>query len=156
MGIKTWVIIGLVCSWTGFSQTMAQSGEAEREVVHLLEQFFYALKEKDLATLQGSFSSEANVSTVINAEDGNFSTIKTLSVVDFLDQIDMAKGLLEERLVSIDVRVDGHMAIAWAPYEFFVDGDFHHCGVNAFQLILGREGWEISSIMDTRRKEGCQ
>ncbi|MBI5914693.1 MAG: nuclear transport factor 2 family protein [Bacteroidetes bacterium] len=31
-----------------------------------------------------------------------------------------------------------------------------HCGVDAFQLFKGENGWKITQISDTRRRENCQ
>ena len=54
------------------------------------------------------------------------------------------------------VHIDGHMATAWTPYAFYLGGDLSHCGVNAFQLFNGKDGWKIIRITDTRRREGCE
>ena len=40
-------------------------------------------------------------------------------------------------------------------YAFQVEGVPSHCGVNAFQLVKGSEGWQIPQVTDTRRREGC-
>jgi len=32
----------------------------------------------------------------------------------------------------------------WAPYDFWRDGKFSHCGVDAFDLIKTDEGWKIA------------
>ncbi|HFA51249.1 MAG TPA: hypothetical protein ENJ95_19730 [Bacteroidetes bacterium] len=31
-----------------------------------------------------------------------------------------------------------------------------HCGVNAFHLFKSREGWKITQVTDTRRRNNCQ
>jgi hypothetical protein len=41
-------------------------------------------------------------------------------------------------------------------YAFFAGDTFSHCGVNAFQLFKGADGWKIFHIADTRRREGCE
>jgi hypothetical protein len=63
---------------------------------------------------------------------------------------------LDERILAYEIRIDGPMATAWTPYEFYVNGDFSHCGVNSFQLVKFVEGWKIVYIIDTRRKEPCE
>jgi hypothetical protein len=62
---------------------------------------------------------------------------------------------IEERLLGYSIRVDGPLAQAWTPYEFYLQGDLHHCGVNSFQLFRDPEGWKIIYIIDTRRVIGC-
>lgn len=50
----------------------------------------------------------------------------------------------------------GRLATAWTPYAFYLGGGLSHCGVNAFQLFNGKDGWSIIRITDTRRREGCE
>ena len=64
-----------------------------------------------------------------------------------------SKDIYEERISDYQVRIDGIMATVWTPYEFYLNDEFHHGGVNAFQLFRGEEGWKIVSISDTRRKK---
>lgn len=58
----------------------------------------------------------------------------------------------EERILSYNIQVDGTMAHAWTPYEFYINGKFSHKGVNAFTLFKTAEGWKIVHLIDTRRK----
>lgn len=61
----------------------------------------------------------------------------------------------DERLLDYKIQVDGNMANAWTPYEFWFNGEFSHCGVNSFQLFKEGEQWKIIYLIDTRRKSGC-
>ena len=49
-----------------------------------------------------------------------------------------------ERIWNPDVRVHGLIATVWAPYDFWTDGKFSHCGVDAFNLLKTADGWKIS------------
>ncbi|WP_452601185.1 nuclear transport factor 2 family protein [Pontimicrobium sp. MEBiC06410] len=62
----------------------------------------------------------------------------------------------DERLLDFKIRVDGNMANAWTPYEFWFNGNFLHCGVNSFQLFKDNGTWKIIYLIDTRRKKGCK
>ncbi|GAA4898652.1 nuclear transport factor 2 family protein [Flaviramulus aquimarinus] len=62
----------------------------------------------------------------------------------------------DERLLDYSIQVDGNMANAWTPYEFWFNGAFSHCGVNSFQLFKDGEQWKIIYLIDTRRKESCE
>jgi hypothetical protein len=48
-----------------------------------------------------------------------------------------------ERIWNPEVRVHGLIATVWTPYDFWTDGKFSHCGVDAFDLIKTAEGWKI-------------
>lgn len=59
---------------------------------------------------------------------------------------------IEERLLDYKIQIDGAMAHAWTPYEFYIDGKLSHKGVNSFQLFNDNGVWKIIYIVDTRRK----
>ena len=61
----------------------------------------------------------------------------------------------EEKLTSFSIQVDRTMANAWVGYEFWLNGEFSHCGINSFQLINFDGEWKIIYLIDTRGKEGC-
>ena len=61
----------------------------------------------------------------------------------------------EEKLLDYQIKVDGNMANAWTPYEFWFNDEFSHCGVNSFQLFKDNGQWKIIYIIDTRRKTDC-
>lgn len=62
----------------------------------------------------------------------------------------------EERLLDYVIKVDGNMASAWTPYEFWFNGNFSHCGVNSFQLFHDNGQWKIVYLIDSRRRSDCE
>ena len=136
----------------GFSPLMAQD---ELEVKQVIASLFEGMKNKEAETLRNAFHPEATMQTVISKEEG--ANLGSNSVNDFVNRIvTTAEGtVLDERILDYQIKVDGQMAAAWTPYEFYVNDKFSHCGVNSFQLIKTAEGWKITYIIDTRRQEGC-
>lgn len=61
----------------------------------------------------------------------------------------------EEKLTSWNIQVDRTMANAWVGYEFWINKEFSHCGINSFQLINFDGEWKIIYLIDTRGKAGC-
>ncbi len=61
----------------------------------------------------------------------------------------------EEKLTSWSIQVDRTMANAWVGYEFWLNGDFSHCGINSFQLINFDGNWKIIYLIDTRGRARC-
>lgn len=49
-----------------------------------------------------------------------------------------------ERIWNPEVRINGLIATVTAPYDFWIDGKFSHCGVDAFDLIKTEDGWRIA------------
>ncbi len=64
-------------------------------------------------------------------------------------------GQLDEKIRGLEIRVDGRLATAWMNYVFYLDGELHHCGVNAFQLVRMADGWKAFGVADTSREEDC-
>ena len=61
-------------------------------------------------------------------------------------------GDFDERIQFDIVRIDGPLAIVWAPYEFYYKGKYSHKGVDSFQLVRVDGVWKIQYLIDTRRK----
>ena len=58
----------------------------------------------------------------------------------------------EEKILNYSIQIDGAMAHAWTPYEFYINGSKSHSGVNAFTLFKENDTWKIIHLIDTRRK----
>ena len=125
------------------------------EVEQVIASLFEGVRNKQEALLRNAFHPDAIMQTVVHADSG--STIASNSVEDFLNRIlnTPESTVLDEKILEYQIKVDGHMATAWTPFEFYVNDVFSHCGVNSFQLIKTVDGWKIIYIIDTRRKEGC-
>jgi len=61
-----------------------------------------------------------------------------------------------ERLWDAKVQVHRDLAMVWAPYEFWQNGEFSHCGVDLFNLVRGESGWQITGGAYTTETEGCE
>jgi hypothetical protein len=93
--------------------------------------------------------------TITRNLDGKL-VVKNEDPAGFIDFISKeSPGNADERITFDVVKVDGTLAIAWAPYNFYYKGKFSHCGVDSFQLVRFSDGWKIQYIIDTRRKQGC-
>jgi len=53
------------------------------------------------------------------------------------------------------ILVSGPIAVIWGEYEFWIDGDFSHCGVDSVDLVKVEGEWKIANFMWTVEKEGC-
>lgn len=62
----------------------------------------------------------------------------------------------DERLLDYRVQIDGNLAHVWTPYEFWLNGNFSHCGANAFTLAKTDDGWKIVHLIDSRRRSSCK
>ncbi|PRY86188.1 nuclear transport factor 2 family protein [Mongoliibacter ruber] len=139
----------------GFMSLQAIAQE-EKNVEAVIASLFEGMKSKDASLVENAFHKDALMHTVQSGEDA--SSLGSNSVRDFINRIATtpANTILDERILEYQIKIDGDMASAWTPYEFYVNEGFSHCGVNSFQLIKTSEGWKITYVIDTRRKIGCR
>jgi hypothetical protein len=130
--------------------------QEEKEVENVIASMFIGMKNKDPELVKQSFHPKASMQTVIAGETG--ATLGSNSVPDFINTIANTPvgTTLDERILDYQIKIDGQMASAWTEYKFYVNNNFSHCGVNSFQLIKTSDGWKITYVIDTRRKEGCK
>ncbi|SHO61366.1 nuclear transport factor 2 family protein [Algoriphagus zhangzhouensis] len=128
---------------------------AEEDVKAVIMSLFDGMRAKSGEQVSAAFTPDALMQTVISDEKG--TRIGSNAVSDFASRVGSTGPdvQLDERILDYQIKVDGDMAAAWTPYEFYVNDKFSHCGVNSFQLVKLPEGWKIVYIIDTRRKEGC-
>lgn len=51
-----------------------------------------------------------------------------------------------ERGFDPQVLMSGPLATVWLPYDFYVNGAWSHCGVDAFTMLKAEAGWRIATI----------
>ena len=142
------ILLVLFCNKT----IAQQDNENIKKTINL---FFEGMKTNDTAVIRNSLDSSCFLYSIAQNKNGQ-PVLKQEAIADFLEEVIFLKGKkLDERLTSFDIKIDGAMAIAWTPYNFFFNDQLSHCGVNVFTLIKRKDVWKIMGITDTRRKEGC-
>ena len=133
----------------------AFSQSEEAAVKAVIETLFDGMREKNADQIGVVFSENAIMQTIETT--GGTGIVKAGSVADFVKGIGNlpVEAKLDERITDYQINIDGPMATAWTPYEFYFNDKFSHCGVNSFQLVKMASGWKIVYIIDTRRKDGC-
>ena len=129
----------------------------ELAVEETIRTFFDGFHKQDSLLIKSVTSAGIRMQTIGKNMAGGDS-LRTESFGRFLTSIVQIPDSVqfEERITSFHIQVDGPMAHAWTPYEFYVNGSLSHCGVNSFQLFRDRDGWQIIYIIDTRRRGDCQ
>jgi hypothetical protein len=133
--------------------TFAQSEEAA--VKAAVNKLFEGMKKPDTAILRSSFSPNPILQTIVKNKEE-----KAVVITEALDSFLVSVGrphtaVYDERITFDVVKIDGDLAIVWAPYKFYLGDKFSHCGVDSFQLIKINGEWKIQYLIDTRRKQGC-
>lgn len=52
-----------------------------------------------------------------------------------------------ERGFRPEVQISGPLASVWMRYDFYVDGKFSHCGVDAFTMLKSDGRWRIATLV---------
>lgn len=147
-------VLALVWLATGSADVVrGQAGAAEAEVLGVLETVFDGMRRADSAMVRTGFAEGARFAMLPPAEDGG--RVRYSGIEGWLSGIDGSGGSWDERIYDVEVLVQGDMAVAWAPYTFYLDGAVRHCGINSAMLLRTAGGWKITQLSDTRRTEGC-
>ena len=146
----------ILFSLSAKGQDAVGSSQEKESVQQVIEGLFNAMRKNDGTAIADLFHPEMVMKTIGMDEQG-LPVLKEGSAQGFIDYVgqERPENTLDERLTSIHIMVDGPMAMAWTPYEFYASGIYSHCGVNVFKLIFNGTQWQIFSITDTRRKENC-
>ncbi|WP_420459061.1 nuclear transport factor 2 family protein [Neolewinella sp.] len=129
--------------------TCVRAQDTPREV---LLRLFDGMRSGDSTGMAALFHPRASLNSL--GEDGGLQQGSIESWLTALNQT--APGTLDEQLHYTEIRTDGGLATAWTPYTFVLNGEVHHCGTNAFQLMQTTRGtWQLLNIADTRRTTGC-
>ncbi|MBT1702275.1 nuclear transport factor 2 family protein [Chryseosolibacter indicus] len=143
----------VVTAPASFSQT--QNAD-EKSVSKVIETLFQGMKLGDSAMVHSTFASEVTMGTVYKDKEGNVNLRAESSIVDFLKAVGTPhKEVWNEEIWDLKIRVDGDFAQGWCNYAFYVDKNFSHCGVDAFEMYRTKDGWKIFHLADTRRKTDC-
>jgi len=128
-------------------------GSTEAELIRMAEEFMRALSAKDTAALSGLMVEDATLHSVREGAEG--PEIRLSTRADFLNSLGGDERELLERIWDPTVLVSGSVAVVLAPYDFYVEGQFSHCGTDVFTFLKGAEGWRVTGVTYDVVREGC-
>ena len=132
------------------------SSAQNQEVQKAIETFFEGFHARDSVKLKLICSDKLILQSI--SESPNGAKLADETSAAFYKSISSIPNEIkfQEKLLSFSIQIDGAMAQAWTPYEFYINGKLSHKGVNAFTLFNKNDskdtGWKIIYIVDTRRK----
>ena len=138
------------------SQLMIRAQTPEDSVKNAVNKLFEGIKGSNAGIILASFCDSAILQSIATDAQGKAMVI-TESVTSFADQVSkLPAGAADERITIDVIRKDGPLAMVWAPYTFYYNGAFSHCGVDCFQLVKIKGEWKIQYLIDTRHRKGCE
>ena len=131
----------------------AQDDEAE--VMAVVKSVFEGMATNNGQLVRDAFTSDAQSFTVL-VKVGVMEK-RAGSIEKFAEAVNKDKDQQwYEPIWNEKVNIDGPFASVWVDYAFYLDKEFHHCGVDAFHLVKDASGWKIFHLVDTRRKKDCR
>jgi len=126
----------------------------EKEVMDIVHLFFKSMTERDTITTKAILTNDGQYYALREEENGLFQ--RTVSHKDYIKRLGSQTDLVQERIWDPLVNVHKRIAMVWAPYDIYINGNFLHCGVDSFSLIKTEEGWKIAGVVFTMEPEGCE
>lgn len=150
--IKSALLFGAICSISSNAYSQNSDVESVKQVIVTL---FDGMRAADSSIVASTFVSDAIMHSVYTNREGE--VVRNVgSLEGFLTSIATPRSeILDERIGSYNINIDGDLASVWTPYQFYVGENFSHCGVNSFQMMRKNDEWKIIYIVDTRRRSDC-
>jgi hypothetical protein len=131
----------------------AVEGQDGTSALAAVDRMFQGMRTADSAMVRSTLAQDVRFA-ILDAREGA-PTIRVQNVDGWVSGIAGSGGAWNEQIYDVQVLVDGAMASVWAPYTFYLDGAVSHCGINSIELLHDAEGWKVTQISDTRRRDGC-
>jgi hypothetical protein len=147
------VLIALAAIGSAVLARPIHAQSAEQDAVRaVVTGLFDAMRTRDTAAMRAAFDSTAALHSV------GADRVRPDAISSWISSVATAPAgvVLDERLGTQMVQLDGTLATVWVRYHFYVGDRFSHCGVDAFTLAKSDGRWRILSVADTRQREGCE
>jgi hypothetical protein len=115
----------------------------EDDVLAVAEQALERISAEDFVGLTDLMIETAVAYTGTN-RDGQYQ-VRTRSYTEQREAV--INGDYVERGYDPTVLVSGPIAMVWYPYDFYLDGEWSHCGIDIFNLVRTNDGWRIAAML---------
>lgn len=127
---------------------------AERDaVVAAVQTFFDGMTAADVATSRSVLLEGGSAWAIRGPADAPAPRLTSHEA--YLEQLGRWSDRYVERMWEPVVLVEGRIAVLWTPYDIHRNGEFQHCGVDAFVLVKPADRWIITSVSYTVEPTGC-
>lgn len=148
---KIFLLLFIISSINSQSQSAIE--DDKKIILQKVELFFQSLEKQDTALYRSLFMPEAQGWSVRVRNDSII--YRSWLNADRVKRLINPEAIVEERILSYEIKVHQQLAMAWVPYILSVSGKFSHCGVDLFTFIKTDQGWKINSCSFTVEPEGC-
>jgi hypothetical protein len=148
---KIFLLVFIIATIAGNSQSTDENDK--KQILEKVELFFQALEKQDTNLYKNVFIPDATGWAIRSRNDSVITT--TWRTIDRVKRLINPASVVEEKLLSYEIKVHKNIAMAWVPYTLSVSGKFSHCGVDLFTFIKTDQGWKINTCSFTVEPDGC-
>ena len=118
------------------------TGQEKQEMLNVIDQFMIAVNTKSKKLFdQILYKGIQRIVTQVDA----IKTSTTIYDNDMrLQNLASKPEQYKERYWDAFIVSDGNIASVWAPYDFYLNDKFSHCGVDLFYLVKEEGTWKIA------------
>ncbi len=151
--LVTFVIFLIVLlSQSALAQTKDDENPADRNaILATVQKFFDTMEARDAKGAAEIFAEEGRFHSV-RVIDG-MKVVRTFSNREHLEGLPYRKDDWHERMWDPTVFIRGDIASVWTPYDFWVNGEWSHCGIDQVTLVRIEGVWRITGGAYTVEKE---
>ena len=131
-----------------------QSGD-ETAALEAMDRYMTAITESDFEAMAAMQTPEG-MTYRARATEGRDMDIVPHPNSYWIDPSQDDGRTYRERYWSPTVLVRGGISVVWAPYQFWIDGETSHCGVDVFDFVKIDGKWIVSNSMWTVEPDACE
>jgi hypothetical protein len=130
-----------------------QPGE-EAAILAVVDGFMHAVSEQDAAAMSRLQTADGMTYSWRPAKTGGMVIVGRPNAY-WADPKNKDPRTHRERYWSPTVHVRGGIAQVWAPYEYWIDGQTHHCGIDTFDMVKADGAWKVANAAWTVEPDAC-
>jgi hypothetical protein len=130
-----------------------QAGE-EAAVLAAMDRYLAAISASDLEAMAAMQLPEGTTYRALAGKDGKMDIVARPNSY-WVDPARKDGHQHRERYWAPTVLIRGGIAVVWAPYEYWIDGQTSHCGVDVFDFVKIEGAWRVANAMWTVEPDAC-
>lgn len=136
------------------TSTLCNAQQEDEEITTIIQKVFTAIEKNDTVIWKSYFLPRAYNAIVGKRQDSLVVRSRFITGKTFYNRESVVKERMRDKGVKVEVH--GNIAMAWVPYDLWVDEKFSHCGIDVLTLMKDNKGiWKIATIAYSIEREGC-
>ena len=132
---------------------MAIAQSEKEAVMTTVQTFFSAMSARDTSLTRALFLPEGQYFSI--KEDSSHVSIRNTTRAEYVNSLASSSDHWLEKMREPEVLIHDRVAILWTKYDFYRNGKWSHCGVDAFSLLKTAQGWKIVGFIYTVEHIDC-